>query len=793
MTCGSPRPADDAIRRRTPRPGALVCCAVLAAFGGVVAAQQIDIAAPPGSDRFGTGVHVLANGNIVVRDCGYFGETIGVVSLYRPDGSLVSTLTGATVGDCIGSHGIFEVGDGNFIVLSPGYRHQGIQAAGAVTWVDGESGLSGQVSADNSLVGSSVDDQVGHARGIRVLGNGNYVVQIAQWDNGDLVDAGAVVWADGNLGITGPVSAENALVGTRSHDAVGASEGLSATIAELPGGDFVILSALVDAHDAANVGAVTFASGTSGVRGEVGIGNSLLGTRSGDRVGAGGIAVFPDGRFVVVSPDVDSADAPDVGALTWIAGPEQLKGTVNPENSLFGMHAGDRLGTGRVLVLANGNLAVGVPQFGPEDVGAVWLLQAEALPTGVIDPAAALRGSQPGDRVGSEVKALPNGHFVTATRSWRNGDAGNAGAVTWVDGWNGLAAEVGPGNSLVGSRFGDTLAERVEVLPSGHYVVVSPYWSSPTVSRVGAVSVGDGLGGLVGPVSATNSLVGAQSSDLVGYGYVTVLANGNFAVLSPRWRNGAAFMAGAVTWMSPGQPVVGPVGPGNSLVGSSEQDGNGMRLFALSNGNLVAAAPAWDHGDTMDIGAIVWMDGDSGRTGAISPDNALIGSSTGDFPIDLFWGSRVVWPLANGNYVVNATGWDGWGGLVVEQGAVVWGDGRRGVTGVLSAEIALVGTVEGDALGQVHVHGDHFVVAAPGFDGAGILNGGAIALLRGGHATTGMLKPSFAVFGTTPATSIDDHLRYAYDPVRDLLVVGRPAQRLVTLLRIDTLMVAGFD
>ncbi len=74
-----------------------------------------------------------------------------------------------------------------------------------------------------------------------------------------------------------------------------------------------------------------------------------------------------------------------------------------------------------------------------------------------------------------------------------------------------------------------------------------------------------------------------------------------------------------------------------------------------------------------------------------------------------------------------------------------------------------------------------------------MLNGGAVALLRGGYATTGPLHPDFAVFGMTTATEVGDQPRYVYDPVRDLLVVGRPADRMVSLLRIDPLLVSGFD
>ena len=48
-------------------------------------------------------------------------------------------------------------------------------SAGAVTWGNGTTGISGTVSAANSLVGSTASDQVGIG-GITALSNGNYVV-----------------------------------------------------------------------------------------------------------------------------------------------------------------------------------------------------------------------------------------------------------------------------------------------------------------------------------------------------------------------------------------------------------------------------------------------------------------------------------------------------------------------------------------------------------------------------------------------------------------------------------------
>jgi hypothetical protein len=71
--------------------------------------------------------------------------------------------------------------------------------AGAVTWENGIGGITGVVSALNSLVGTTASDQVGYG-GVTALSNGNYVVRSPAWDNGPVVSAGAVTWGVGLAG-----------------------------------------------------------------------------------------------------------------------------------------------------------------------------------------------------------------------------------------------------------------------------------------------------------------------------------------------------------------------------------------------------------------------------------------------------------------------------------------------------------------------------------------------------------------------------------------------------------------
>jgi hypothetical protein len=78
------------------------------------------------------------------------------------------------------------------------------------------------VSAANSLVGSTAGDEIGtelfdSTSKVFELNNGNYVVWSPDWDNGTVVDGGAVTLGNGiacAAGFTlGPISAANSVLG----------------------------------------------------------------------------------------------------------------------------------------------------------------------------------------------------------------------------------------------------------------------------------------------------------------------------------------------------------------------------------------------------------------------------------------------------------------------------------------------------------------------------------------------------------------------------------------------------
>src|SRR5689334_13291878 len=119
-----------------------------------------------------------------------------------------SSKMGNTANDAIGSGGsggVIPLLNGNYVVRSPAWDNDNgaTPDAGAATWGDGTMGVRGAVSAANSLVGSTGNDQVGVR--IQPLANGNYVVGSELWDNGAVEDVGAVTWANGATGVRGVI------------------------------------------------------------------------------------------------------------------------------------------------------------------------------------------------------------------------------------------------------------------------------------------------------------------------------------------------------------------------------------------------------------------------------------------------------------------------------------------------------------------------------------------------------------------------------------------------------------
>ena len=691
-------------------------------LSGTVQAQQVDLHGPPGSAFFGMRVNVLPNGNIVVIDASWSppanpGVRYGAVYLYRPDGTLINTLTGSSANDQVGEGGIVVLANGNYVVMSPdwtGFNDVALSiapSAGAVTWASATTGVGGGATAvvapTNSLVGSHRNDYVGN---VYALADGNYVVASSNWSTDpnalgiQVLHAGAVTWGNGASGTAGLVVASNSFIGAVSNDAVG-----DHGVAPLPNGNYVIRSSQWNGLR----GAVTLVHGGAATSGVVTADNSLVGTapgtsgNTGDNVGAAGVTVLETGDYVVAVPNWNAS----VGAATW----------------------------------CNGYVA---------------------SPIGDITSVNSLVGDVAGDYVGESVTALVGDKYVVESRLWNGG----RGAVTWGHRSVGAIGTIGANPSIIGSAAGDRVGDGVTVLSNGNYVVSSETWNG----NRGSVTFGDGANGTNATVGAGNSLSGTNAGDRVGSN-VVALRNGNYVVGSPSWNGGR----GAVTWCGSATCVASTISAANSLVGSATTDGVGSVLTALSNGNYVSAS----YSVNSRAGAATWGKGTGGTVGTLAANKSIVGASANDMV-----GVNGILALANGNYVVFSSSFGS------GRGAATWANGAAATALTVSSSNSLVGTTTADGLGSldsswVKAFANGKFAFLSGYWGGG----GAVTLGNGGYASlTGTANARNSVIGGGTSGSGRD-MNFDYDNARDLLVVGRPDENIVSLFRIDEIFRNGFD
>ena len=734
---------------------------------------QTDIVGPAGSENFGQSVTSLPNGNFVVVDQYYDGPgpaaDTGAVYLYSGStGAIISTLTGNTAGDQIGT-GITVLTNGNFVIYSPLWDFGPFADSGAVTWCSGVTGCSGAVTAANSVIGTLPNEYIGNG-GITPLPNGDYVIGSGNWG---LLNAGAVTHASGTGGTVGPISAANSLVGSSAGDSVGYP------VIVIPSGNYVVASSYWDNGPATNAGAITWCSGSTGCQGAISPTNSLVGSTTGDRLGSGDVTALTGGNYVVASPDWDNGAAADAGAVTHCNGLTGSTGTVSAANSLVGTSANDSVGGGRVAVLANGNYVVPSPAWDNgaiTNAGAVTFVNGSAGIIGPVSTLNSLVGSANNDVVGSDgVTPLNNGNYIVASPFWDNGATANVGAATGGSGVVGAVGIISTANSLIGSTANDQVTSGgVTALTNNNYVVNSPLWDNGAAADAGASTWGNGVTGTFGGVTPANSLVGTTTNDNVGLVKATALTNGNYVVDSAYWNNGVVLQVGAVTWGNGLGGTVGAVSAANSLVGTTVNDRVGNSpVIALTNGNYVVGSPYWNLLSLIDAGAVTWGNGVGGTVGPVSSANSIVGS----YPNDQVGYDRVV-PLTNGNYVFVSDQWDN--GALVDAGAVTWGNGLGGTVGSITNLNSLVGTTAGDQLGNLGVFAvpnGNYVIKSSRWDNGSIPNAGVLTYGAGNGGTSFLIGSGNSI----PGTITNSTFTWAFDPTNETIIVGRPTENRVSI------------
>lgn len=706
----------------------------LAVATGHLHAAQLDLVGPPGSVGFGAQVAVLPNGNVVVADPRRAPH--GAAYLYSSDLELISTVTNIypNTGSWapLDSVKIVVLKNGNYLLTNSLWRNGAASFAGMVAWASGDTGLEGAISSANALVGTSTEDYVGDA-GVHALANGNYVVESWRWSNGE-ERVGAITWGSGSAGVSGAVTPQNSVVGSSFSN-------MPSFGAALTNGNYVIVGTGWGTSDQPYVGGVMWADGSVGATGYMTAENSLIGSTGGDFT-LRKVTPLANGNFVVALPYWHNGEETNAGAVVWGDGTQPTVGTISAANALVGVRTENWVGY-------------------------------------------------------DEVQPLTNGNYVVVSSYWEGATGTNVGAVTWGNGATGTFGEVSAQNSLIGGadfQFigGDPeyVVDGVVALANGNYVVTSSYWNGAK----GAITWGNGTQATVGIVSPLNSLVGATDGDRLGVSWrsgVTPLANGNYVVASPNWKNANGINVGAATWVEGSGPQTGTVTASNSLVGTTPVSA-GMNVVALTNGHYVVAFPGWNRGTVMQAGAVVWGNGESGTSGIVSVETALVGTRERD---------SVGWPIAltDGNYIVCSRHFSTASATVI--GAVTWASGWGGRVGEVDASNSLVGSSTNDSLCSDQIDyleprlpDGQYLIASPEFDDGEVVDAAAFTWAE--TPLIGHVDRENSVIGSVREGGEDGGRRglfAAYDFANRRLVVGRPASNLVTVMTHSSVFRSGFE
>jgi len=233
-----------------------------------------------------------------------------------------------------------------------------------------------------------------------------------------------------------------------------------------------------------------------------------------------------------------------------------------------------------------------------------------------------------------------------------------------------------------------------------------------------------------------------------------------------------------VTWGSGATGVKGAATSSNSLVGTTASDQVGYYgTDVLSNGNYLIRSPYWDNGSgAANAGAVTWGSGAAGVHGAVSAANSLIGPGA-----NASVGSFGVTALTNGSYVLPSPNLD--------HGAVTWRSGSGPNPGLVSAANSLVGSTYGDftTTTVLALSSGSFVVVSPGWDNGGAANAGSVTFSVGRACTIGLAVGPITSANSVLGAAADggDALNFAYDPTHHQLIVGRPADNMVTLFPVS--------
>jgi len=477
------------------------------------------------SDQLGlgfSGVTALPNNNYVVNsvfdDEGGL-ENVGSVRLVDGNTGLQigPPIVGDVADDVLGSDGIFVLANNNYVIASTSDDEGGIENAGSVRLVDGNTGLQ----IGSPIIGDMIGDRLG-SEGITVLANNNYVIASPGDDLGGIDNAGSVRLVDGSTGL----QIGSPIAGDVTND------GLGSSVIALANNNYVIISAFDDEGGIENAGSVRLVDGNTGIQ----IGTPIVGNVANARL-ASRVTALPNNNYVITSVFDDNGSIEDAGSVRLIDGDSGLQiGT-----AITGDVAGDFLGSGDIAVLANNNYVIASPnddEDGIENAGSVRLVNGS---TGM-QIGTPINGDMIADSIGiSGVTALSNNNYVVASFSDDEIGQPNVGSIRLVNGNTGLQI----GTPIVGDLAGDEIGiNGVMGLANNNYVILSEFDNENGVQNAGSVRVASGFSGI-----EIGSIIGEFPMD-VSDAFVVKSSNGPYAIVLPLWNNNGLFDSGRVVYLN---------------------------------------------------------------------------------------------------------------------------------------------------------------------------------------------------------------------------------------------------
>ncbi|WP_419811999.1 hypothetical protein [Bacterioplanoides sp.] len=466
-------------------------------MNGNTGEQVAMVSGPTANALLGSGsITELGNGNFVVASPNAAqGNLSSVGSVWLVNGetgqAIGEPLTGVAENDRFGNK-VFVLSNNNYVITSLNADVNGIENAGSVVLVNGETGE--QMGA--TLNGDEANDTVGRNDAVD-LGNGNYVVTSSLENNGDATRAGSVRLFNGSTG---------AQIGATLFGEAASHQLGSLGTYSLGNGNYVVASPS-DSNNGVIGGSVRLFNGTTGAA----IGTPIRGDSAGDQFGR--ITVLPNGNYVIRTRFDDENGVTEAGSVRLVNGTTGVQ--IGP--ALVGDNDQDMLSTLGVVALNNGNYVVASQLDdvnGVSNAGSVRLMDGD---TG--EEIALFTGNDPTDAIG-RVLALNNNNYVVLAAGDTVNGVDDAGSIRLFNGSNGAAI----GDATVGDIEDDLLGrDRGIALASSKYVVLSSDDDENGIVDAGSVRLFDGNNGrqigdaIVG--EATDDMSAAVAQQGVGGDY----------------------------------------------------------------------------------------------------------------------------------------------------------------------------------------------------------------------------------------------------------------------------------